>query len=77
MQFSFDINLTAFTQILPCNLGYFPQQHDPVPFRALDLFAGLFVGPLFVGGQAEVGQGVAIGQVADNGILSAGADQDD
>lgn len=34
-----------------------------MPFRALDLFAGLFVGPLFVGGQAEVGQGVAIRQV--------------
>ncbi|MNJ32951.1 hypothetical protein D3C77_276290 [compost metagenome] len=48
-----------------------------MPLGAFDLLACLLVGPLFAGGQAEIGDRIAVGQVADLGVLAAGANQDD
>ncbi len=77
LQFVFDVHLRALAQVLASDLGQAPEQLDAVPLGALDLLAGLLVGPLLAGGQAQTGDRVAVRQVADVGILTARADQDD
>ncbi|MNR46512.1 hypothetical protein D3C85_1654870 [compost metagenome] len=46
-----------------------------MPLGALDLLPGLLVGPLLAGGQAQIGDRIAIREIAHLGILSAGTDQ--
>ena len=77
LQLAFDVALGAFAQVLTGNLGHLAEQHHTVPFGTLLALTRLLVHPLLTGGQAQVGHGVAVAQVANFGILTAGADQND
>src|SRR5574341_1167899 len=73
----FDVDLPPLGQELPALLRLLPPDLDVMPLRLLLLLARLLVGPAAGGGDAEVGDRLAAGGVADLGILAEVPHEDD
>ena len=73
---AFDVDLAALLQVLAADLGLTGEEADPMPLGGL-LLVAVLVFPDVAGGQAQVGHGVAVGQVAQLGIGAEVADEDD
>lgn len=76
LDLAFDIDLLAFVQVFAADIGEAAPGDDVVPFGAL-LRLAVAVFELFAGGQREGGDGGAGGRVAQLGVFSEIADQDD
>ena len=62
-QAPFDENLTSLAQVLVGRFGLLTPDRDPEPSHFLLLLASGLVGPAAIGGDAEIGNGLAGSQV--------------
>ena len=74
LDFSFEIDLAAFFQVLAGDFGKAAVKGYGMPFCA-GLLLPLLVFPAFVGGDAEITDSFAVGHVAGFGVAAEAADQ--
>jgi hypothetical protein len=76
-QRTLDVDLAAFAQILPGDLGEAAEKDHPMPLRALLVLTALLVPPGLGGGYPDVGDRRAIGRVPGLRIRPQVADKND
>ena len=76
-QAAFDVNGAAFFDILAGNFSQAVIEGDAVPLSVFNRFARRAVFAAAGGGDADVGHGLAGGQVTNFGVAAAVADQND
>ena len=74
---SLHVNRRAFAQVLTGDFGEPAEEGETVPLRALLLFAGVLVPPLFIGGETQIRDALARRHRAYLRVLAEVADQDD
>ena len=77
MELSFNVNLTALLQIFPSNIRQTVEEHDTMPFRALNGVAGFLVLDGLAGGDAAGGDRIAVRHKSSLWVLPEVADEDD